>query len=119
MFFKKGVQAYNFIKKEILAHVFFCEFCEIFKNTFFTEHLWMTASVNSSETCWLKRLIKETKQHKKTVPYLTELPFLLLRVSALRKLYAKFLKLKTASMITGFKPFFVLKISVASICRFL
>ena len=27
------------IKKETLAHVFSCEFCEIFKNTFFTEHL--------------------------------------------------------------------------------
>ena len=23
-----------------LTHVFSCEFCEIFKNTFFTEHLW-------------------------------------------------------------------------------
>ena len=34
----------NFIKKEILARVFSCELCEIFKNTFFTEHLWTTAS---------------------------------------------------------------------------
>ena len=32
------------MKREILAHVF-CEFCEIFTNTFFTEHLWTTASV--------------------------------------------------------------------------
>ena len=31
----------NFIKKETQ---FFCEFCEISKNTFFTERLWMTAS---------------------------------------------------------------------------
>ena len=29
----------NFIKNEILAQVFSCEFCEISKNTFFTEHL--------------------------------------------------------------------------------
>ena len=29
----------NFIKKETLAEVFFCELCEISKNTFFTEHL--------------------------------------------------------------------------------
>ena len=29
----------NFIKKETLAQVFSCEFCEIFKNTFFIEHL--------------------------------------------------------------------------------
>ena len=28
------------IKKESLAQVFFCEFCEISKNTFLTEHLW-------------------------------------------------------------------------------
>ena len=27
-----------------LAHVFSCEFCEISKNTFFTEHRWTTAS---------------------------------------------------------------------------
>ena len=28
-------EACNFIKKETLALVFSCEFCEIFKNTFF------------------------------------------------------------------------------------
>ena len=33
----------NFIKKETLA-VFSCEFCEIFKNIFFTKHLRTTAS---------------------------------------------------------------------------
>ena len=37
--------ACNFIKKETLAQVFSCEFCEISKNTFFTEHIWMTAYV--------------------------------------------------------------------------
>ena len=31
--------AATFIKKETLAHMFPCEFCEISKNTFFTEHL--------------------------------------------------------------------------------
>ena len=31
--------ACNIIKKEALVQVFSCEFCEIFKNTFFTEHL--------------------------------------------------------------------------------
>ena len=31
-------KACNFIKKETLAQVFFCEFCEISENTFFTEH---------------------------------------------------------------------------------
>ena len=38
-------EACNFIKKEALAQVFPCEICEISKNTFFTEHLWTTASV--------------------------------------------------------------------------
>ena len=32
------------IKKDNLAQVFSCEFCEIFKNTFFTEYLRTTAS---------------------------------------------------------------------------
>ena len=32
-------EARNFIKKETLAHVFSCEFCEISKNTFLKEHL--------------------------------------------------------------------------------
>ena len=41
-------QACNFIKKEALAQVFFCEFCGISKNSFFTEHLWATASVKFS-----------------------------------------------------------------------
>ena len=39
IFFNKKV----FIKKENLAQVFSCEFCEISKNTFFEEHLWTTA----------------------------------------------------------------------------
>ena len=33
-----------FLKKDTLAKVFSCEFCEIFKNTLLTEHLWATAS---------------------------------------------------------------------------
>ena len=33
----------NFFKKETLTQVFSCEFCEISKNTFFTEHVWATA----------------------------------------------------------------------------
>ena len=38
-------EACNFIKKETLPQVFSCEFCKSSKNTFFTEHLWATASV--------------------------------------------------------------------------
>ena len=32
-----------FIKKETLAQLLSCEFCQISKNTFFTEHVWTTA----------------------------------------------------------------------------
>ena len=38
------VEACNIIKKETLALVFSCEFCEISKSTFFTENLLATAS---------------------------------------------------------------------------
>ena len=40
---EKGV-----LRKETLSQVFFCEFCEISKSTFLTEHLWTTASVHIS-----------------------------------------------------------------------
>ena len=39
-------QNFNFIKKETPVQVFSCEFCEISKNTFFTEHHWTIASVH-------------------------------------------------------------------------
>ena len=35
----------NFTKKGILAEGFLCEFCKISKNSFFIEHLWMTAFI--------------------------------------------------------------------------
>ena len=49
---KLQAEAWNFIEKEtmelykkgILAEVFYSEFCKIFKNTFFKEHLRVTAS---------------------------------------------------------------------------
>ena len=34
-----GAQASNFIKKKLQHRCFFCEICEIFKNTYFEEHL--------------------------------------------------------------------------------
>ena len=40
-----GLEACNFTKKVTLAQVLSCEFCEISKNTFFTKHLWTTASI--------------------------------------------------------------------------
>ena len=50
-------EACNFIKKETLAQVFSCQFCEIFKNTFFTEYLQTTASNFN----WLCKDIKKIK----------------------------------------------------------
>ena len=34
-----GLQACNFIKKKTRTQVFFCEYCEMFKNTYFEKHL--------------------------------------------------------------------------------
>ena len=39
---------WNFIKKETLAQVISCEFCQISKNTSLNEHFWATASVRVS-----------------------------------------------------------------------
>ena len=49
-------QTWNFINKETLAHAFSCEFCKIYRNPFFTEHLRMTASAFSSFAATLLRL---------------------------------------------------------------
>ena len=38
LIFNKVATAWNFIKKETQVQVLSCEFCEIFKNIFFTEH---------------------------------------------------------------------------------
>ena len=38
-------EACNYIKIGTLTQAFSCEFCEISKITFFTEHVWTTASV--------------------------------------------------------------------------
>ena len=39
----------KFIKKETVAQAFSCEFCEISKNNFLTEHFWTTFSIRSPE----------------------------------------------------------------------
>ena len=42
LFFNKvaDLRPVTLLKKKALAQVFSCKFCEILKNTFFTEHLW-------------------------------------------------------------------------------
>ena len=49
----------TFLIKLQAPPVFFCEFCEIFKNNFFTEHLWTTAS----ELRWCWRCIQNPVKH--------------------------------------------------------
>ena len=58
LFFNKvvGLRPANFIKKETLAQLFSCDFCEIFKSTFLTVHIWTTASA------FLKNWIREEKK---------------------------------------------------------
>ena len=48
-----------------LAQVFSCEFCEISKNNFFTEHLWVTASIK--HTLGLRRLMISMRKYVKKV----------------------------------------------------
>ena len=43
---KLQAKSCNFIEKETLEQVFSRQFCEIFKNTLFTEHVWVIASDN-------------------------------------------------------------------------
>ena len=65
-------QGLFFNKVETVAQMFPCDFCEIFKKTFFTEHLWTTASVCSKIvkrqrrtkllTCFRKLRVEREKQ---------------------------------------------------------
>ena len=51
------------IKKETLTQIFSFEFCDIFKNTLFTENLWATASRSLKLTCFCT--IYPPKSYKK------------------------------------------------------
>ena len=72
MFCKKGVLR-HFAKKHLCQRLFLmfsCEFCEISKNTFFTEHLWTNDSISPLATSfftleliiWIRRNI--SNDHK-------------------------------------------------------
>ena len=50
------------LKKESLTQVFTCEFCEISKNTFFTELLWATASEQKYLNSKIESTIPKTKE---------------------------------------------------------
>ena len=53
---KNSLRPETSLKKETLAQVFSCEFYEICKNTFLTEHLKTTASGYSRKYCSLLKL---------------------------------------------------------------
>ena len=67
-FLIKFQPAYNFIEKESLAQLFSCEFCEIFKNSFFTELLWATASADILQNSCELLLLLETKSFYRLLP---------------------------------------------------
>ena len=52
----------NFIKKETLAQVFSCKFCENSKNVFFTEYLRATVSIKEIHSPDVEKMrgVKET-----------------------------------------------------------
>ena len=57
-----GLRPSNLFEKEPLAQLFTCEIREISKNTFFTEHLWSTASILSSARFFSPNGIKFPRQ---------------------------------------------------------
>ena len=65
LFFCPRPQAWNFIEKEAPAQVFSCEFSEISKNTFFTEHLRTTASES-----YCKRKIDHNFHYRQGLSYI-------------------------------------------------
>ena len=50
----------NYVKKDNQAQVFSCEFCKIFKNTFFTEYFCTTAFVTGHYAAENKRTSHNT-----------------------------------------------------------
>ena len=70
-FLIKLQEACNFIKKETLARVFSCEFCQIFKNIFSLRTLPLATSVNQAfiKNIWENQVLKlflwalEAKHH--------------------------------------------------------
>ena len=64
LFFNKvvGLSLQLYWKRDSGTDVF-CEFCEIARNIFFTEHLWATASVRCSNS------LKEKTSQRLNIPY--------------------------------------------------
>ena len=52
-FSKVGGQDCNIIKRKTPAQVFSCDFCKIFKNIYFVEHLWAAACALVPYVAWV------------------------------------------------------------------
>ena len=57
-------EACNLIEKESLTQMFSCEFWKISRNTFFTEHLWTTASESIKTFTYLYYLARQVGQEE-------------------------------------------------------
>ena len=57
---KLHTEVFKFIKKETLTQGFFCEFCKISKNVFFTKHFLGTTAVRQVLKKW-NHVYLETK----------------------------------------------------------
>ena len=64
LFYNKVAGLCNFIKKQALAQVFSCEFCEISRNTFTTKHLRTTASQQIDVTFYISGTSEERDMRK-------------------------------------------------------
>ena len=91
---------FNKVKKETLAQVFFCELCEISKNTFFTEHLWATAS-----DCYFLRFIRNLQFYFYEWQFQTlrKVWLVLFTVVILKIIHYKLLVVKKQSLVCNFK----------------
>ena len=107
-FFNKA-QACNFIKKETLAQVFSCEFWNISKNTFFTEHIRTTASGES-----FKIIIQSPYLHRSINLYRSSRPEVFCKRGVLRK-FAKFTGKQLCQRLL-FRPTTLLKKSLCHKC---
>ena len=90
-------QAINFIKKETLAQVFSCEFCEISKNTFSYRAPLVAASGSSGpemfcKICALSNFAKSTGKHLRQ-------SLLLYKIAGLRPQACNFIKKETLAKV--------------------
>ena len=66
LFLNKNVdlQSWKFIKKRLQRRFFSCEYCKIFKNTWFGQHLWTASNITRNMEIE-KDIFSKTKQNKK------------------------------------------------------